>query len=325
MTTLVTGAPGWLGNALVRRLCSEGREVRCLIYDQLKADDDAVLRSLGVECVRGNILNTEDLKKAMRNVTHVFHAAAEMHPPKMKRMFLVNEQGTRNVAQAASRANVTRFVHVSTIAVHGYNPSNDTPFREDDLPISQSSYGQSKWRGELAVRELAANGELSAVILRPGPYYGPGASQGMKLLIKMASRVPIGQFGKGQYLRSLIHIENAVDALLLAESSAFTNAEPFLVADARPYSVAELLNAIGAATGKGIRTFALPQVLASMCFGVADGVERLTKTHLAIPTMVGEFARHCFCSIDKIQQELEYKPERSLAQGIREAWLELNP
>ena len=114
-----------------------------------------------------------------------------------------------------------------------------------------------------------------------------------------------------------------VDALLLAEASAFSNAEAFLIADARPYTIKELLEAVGAASGKGVRTFALPAFLSSMCASVATGCERFANAHLSIPTMISEFGKHCFCSIEKAQRELGYMPTRTLTQGIHEAWSEL--
>ncbi len=319
MTTVVTGAPGWLGTALVRRLRADGREVRCLVYTGHADSALSELRALGVEAMRGDILDRGSVRRAMRGASSVFHLAGELHPTSARLMDRVNAEGTTAVAEEASAAGAGRFVYVSSITIHGYNQSRTAPFDEHDEPAPPSVYARSKLAGELVVRELAEAGRLNAVALRPGPFYGPGGGRGMSLLVDLVKKMPIAVFGDGGQLRSLVHIENAVDALLLAEASTHQRGEAFLIGDAEPYSIRELLEAIAYAVDRPLRTFWAPEFLSVMSERASRVLERTAGYHSSLASMIGEFGHNVFCSIERARNELGYAPKRGLRQGIVDA------
>jgi len=319
MTTLITGVPGWLGSTLLARLRSDGREIRALVHSAQPPTEVAKLNAQGVHTVVGDILVPHSLEAAFDGVTRVFHLAGELHPKSAAYMEKVHADGTANIAGAAANAGVERFIYVSSISVHGYNQNGTDEFVESSPLVAHTAYARGKIGGEAIVQSLASRGELPAAILRPGPFYGPGPSRGMKLLMTLAQRAPMAVFDGGSHLRSLVHIENVVDALLLAEAAEICDGTPFLIGDATPYTVKELLASIADVTNTRVATVSLPPWLARLGGQFADVMEHYADMHLSLPTMVSQFGRHSFCSIEKAKSELNYEPKRNLSEGLREA------
>ncbi len=319
MTTLITGVPGWLGSTLLDRLISECRQVRVLVHSAQPPIETKKLAEMGVEPIVGDILQPNSLSAAFSGIKTVFHLAGELHPKSASYMENVHSNGTANVANAAVNAGVERFVYVSSISVHGYNKHHLAPFVETSPLVAHTAYARGKIGGEAIIQSLATRGDLSAVILRPGPFYGPGPSQGMKLLTTLAQRMPMAVFDGGTHFRSLVHIENVVDALLLAEASECQLGQPFLIGDAKPYTIKELLSAIGSVTGTNISTLSLPPWLATISGQLADVMENYADRHLSLTTMISQFGQHSFCSIERAKKELGYQPKRGLKEGLEAA------
>ena len=299
----------------MRRLLSDGRRVRCLVHPS----ETSRRTELGdAEVVTGDIREPRAVRAAVDGAERVFHLAAAQHPAHAAEYHAVNHAGTEALVRAAAEAGAGRLVHVSSIAIHGHNTSGAEPFTEDSPARPSTRYATSKWAGEVAARRVAAETGLSLLVLRPGPFYGPGLSAS---LIRLAALVRAGHmphFGRGAWLRSFAHVDNVLDALLLAESAALSAGEPLLVADATPYSTWELLHAVADALACPLRVPALSPHLARICEGAARAVDR-AGWHAPTLTMAGEFGRHTFCRIDRAREMLGYAPTRSLSEGIREA------
>ena len=156
---LVTGAPGWLGTRLVDVLRNglEGiaeksdRKIRCLVYP---GSDSSALANFGAEIVEGDVRDPAALEKLCEGAkgATLFHVAAIIHPTEgAKQFYEVNAKGTENVVAAAQRADIRRFVHVSSNSPIGTNPSKDHVFDEDAPYNPYMGYGKSKRLAELAV------------------------------------------------------------------------------------------------------------------------------------------------------------------------------
>jgi len=174
MTTLVTGATGLVGSAVMRRLVSLGRRTRVLIRS---GSDMANLQGLDVEVVSGSLTDNDSLFRAVEGCDALIHVAADyrLWVPDPAPMMAVNVEGTRLIMRAALEAGVKRIVHTSSVATLGLT-DDGTPADEATSSTEADMIGpykQSKFLAEELVREMAAAG-LPAVIVNPSTPIGPG-------------------------------------------------------------------------------------------------------------------------------------------------------
>ncbi len=172
MTVLVTGASGHIGGVLVRTLLQRGRPVRALVHQGQTALEDL---EGPLELIEGDVLDRASIDRACVGVTTVFHLAAiiSIVGDPTGRVRAVNVDGPRNVAEAALAAGVRRMVHVSS--VHAFDINSGADRIDEESPRtgrSAPAYDRSKAAGEVAVREVIAQG-LDAVIVNPGGVLGP--------------------------------------------------------------------------------------------------------------------------------------------------------
>jgi len=190
MVTVVTGASGFLGGVLVRRLLSEGRAVRAVDLHR-----GPTLDGLDIDFVKANVLDRSTLDTAFRGVSTVFHLAAviSVTGDPADRVWNVNVNGVRNTAGAALASGVNRFVHCSS--VHAFDLEIDGELDESSPPSTASTlpiYDRSKAAGEAALREVTARG-LDAVVCNPtgviGPYDFAPSRMGVVLLALFRRRL----------------------------------------------------------------------------------------------------------------------------------------
>jgi dihydroflavonol-4-reductase len=170
---MVTGATGFIGGQLVRQLVSTGHDVVALVRDLAAALD---LESLGVELVRGDILDRPSLDRAMAGADGVFHLAAWYRVGARDRSAAeaINVRGTRSVLEAARDARIGKVVYTSTVAVLGDTGRElvDETYRHDGPWLSE--YDRTKWLAHYEVAVPMARAGLPLVIVQPGIVYGPG-------------------------------------------------------------------------------------------------------------------------------------------------------
>jgi len=174
MKVLVTGATGFLGGWLVRRLLAEGHDIR--IIRRAKAVDD--LAELPIESVPGDVTDVESLRAACRGVDTVFHLAGVIGYSRRERRAMeeVNVGGTANVIAACRDAGVRKLVYASSVAAIGAS-TDGTPLAEESTfaihPLDLG-YFETKHRAEELVREAVRSGSIDAVMVNPTTIYGPG-------------------------------------------------------------------------------------------------------------------------------------------------------
>ncbi len=168
---LITGATGFLGRNLCQYLVSQGYALRALVRSP---SDASFLETLGVEIIRGDVVDAAPVKAAVAGCDYVVHAAAHFRlwgPPEP--FIKTNVEGTRHVVEAALATGVKRFIHISTIIVVGPQEpgvviTEETPYH----PYPTDNYAKTKCTGEQLVQTYVKQG-LPAVILRLGALYGP--------------------------------------------------------------------------------------------------------------------------------------------------------
>lgn len=216
MTTLVTGATGLLGSAVVRKLRREGRSVRCLVQP---SDSDVALQDLGVEIVYGDVTSKQEVRSAMDGVRVVYHLAAiyRLWLPNPAAIYKVNVEGTRNILFAAARQGVERVVHTSSIAAVGHHPGkiSDEATRFNLWPEADH-YIRSKWIAETSALQFACDG-LPLVVVNPAFVFGAGdrapTPTGRFVVDALEGRMP--GYPPGGF--NVVDVDDVAEAHLLAE------------------------------------------------------------------------------------------------------------
>jgi dihydroflavonol-4-reductase len=191
MKVAVTGASGHIGNCLVRELKNQGAAVKVLVHNFKTGLDET-----NVETIPGNLLDTGSLDSLCEGVEVVFHLAAQIAIANTESSQVIdtNVTGTKNILKAASKANVRKFIHFSSI--HAFQAEPLDMILDEDRPLVDSNttvYEYSKAEGERQVKKAAKEG-LNAVILNPtaviGPYDARGSLLGQALRKIYQNKLP---------------------------------------------------------------------------------------------------------------------------------------
>ena len=174
MRVLVTGATGFVGSHTAAALVDAGHDVRVLARDPAKLETVGALTGRAVECVEGDVVDTESVRSAVKDCEAVVHAAAlvALDSKRAEQTHQVNVEGTRNVVESALDAGAGRIVYVSTVALFGLGDrvvGADSP-----LAAAKGPYALSKLEAEQWVRERQRAGAPIATIY-PSGVHGPDA------------------------------------------------------------------------------------------------------------------------------------------------------
>jgi nucleoside-diphosphate-sugar epimerase len=249
----VTGASGFIGRRLVGALAREGFTVRAAARDP-----GSVRRGPGVVPVAlPDLSQPVDWSSLLEGVSHVVHLAGLAHAPGVLGEDVyrrINALAVGNLADAAARAKVERLVFVSSVRAQA-GLSSEQVITEKDEPEPTDAYGRSKLEAE----RLIAASDVNFTILRPAVVYGPAVKGNIASLATLAKTPMPLPFANFDNRRSLLAIENFIAAVVLALGSEQAVNETFLVADAEPISVANLVSAMREGLGRPPLLVGVPQ------------------------------------------------------------------
>jgi nucleoside-diphosphate-sugar epimerase len=274
---LVTGATGFVGRALVRRLLADGRSVRAAVRpasEALPVGETVTVDDIGPDTDWGAALAGVDAVVHLAARAHVLRdSSADAHA----RYQAVNTLGALRLAEAAAAAGVRRFVLLSSARVHGEHTTG-APFTESSPLLAEDPYGRSKADAERGLTALGTTGRLEPVILRPPLVYGPGVRGNFARLVALVARgIPL-PLGAVRNRRSLVFVGNLVDAIFRTLDHPAAAGETFLVSDAEDLSTPELVRRIARALGRPARLIPVPSPLlrlGGVLAGRSDDVGRL--------------------------------------------------
>ncbi len=326
--TVVTGASGWLGTALMHALTGDGSwwrrpgPIRVLVRDRAEADR---LRSRhdDVQTVVGDVTNDADVAKLFAGTdgtVDVIHTAGVIHPGSVDEFFAVNTQGTRSMLLHAATTGVRRFVHVSSNSPFGTNAHPGDRFRDDEPFHPYYGYGRSKMDAEIAVGD-AVDGGLNAVIVRPPWFYGPHQPPRQTTFFTMVRKGMFPVFAGGAQARSMVYVDNLVQGVLRAELVDTPAGRGWWIADACPYTITEIVETVGRAlVDEGFdvtpNRAKLPGVVAQVAERVDGLLQRTGRYHQQIHVL-GEMNKNIAVDISGARRELGYEPEVALYDGMR--------
>lgn len=318
MTTLLTGATGFVGAAVARMLLSHGEKLRVLVRPTSNRKNIA---DLDVEIVEGDLLQPETLKPACENIQHLYHVAADYriwtrHPDQMMR---ANIDGSHHLLKAATEAGAKKIVYTSSVAVLGIHkdgsPANeDSPVGLEDMV---GVYKRSKFLAEQAVDQLIADG-APIVIVNPSTPIGPRDVKPTptgRILVEAATGKMPAFVETGL---NVAHVDDVAQGHLLAMDRGEIGQRYILGGE--DLSLREILQIVCQHVDRKPPTISLPHDLVLPIAWVAEAWTKLTGGDEPFATVDGiNMARKkMYFSSDKARQALGYQP-RSGSEAIIDA------
>lgn len=308
MKVLVTGANGFVGGAVWRRLHGMGdvQAVGCVRRTVAFPEVDALVASVG------DLSASTDWSSALSGVEVVVHAAARVHVMQdaatdpLQEFRRVNVQGTLQLARQAAAAGVRRFVFISSIKVNGEATQAGHPFTADDAPAPLDAYGISKMEAEQGLRELAAQTGMELVIIRPPLVYGPGVKANFQAMMRWLARGMPLPLGAIHNQRSLVALDNLVDLIVTCINHPAAANQTFLVSDGEDLSTSQLLRRMGQALGKPARLIPVPPALL-----------KLGAASVGKPAVAQRLCGSLQVDISKTRQLLGWSPPVSVDEGLK--------
>ena len=324
MTTLVTGATGFVGSHVARQLVTAGHSVRVLVR---RSSDCRMIEGLPVERAEGDLRDPASLDRALQGVRRVFHVAADYRfwTPVVDEIYQNNVEGTRHLLEASARAGVEKFVYTSTVATIAVHREVALPNEETRATLDEmiGHYKRSKFLAEQEAVKAAAAG-VPVVIVNPTAPVGPGdwkpTPTGRIILDFVNGRMPA-------YVDTGLNVAAVEDVaaghLLAAERGRV--GERYILGG-RNMTLKQILDALSSITGRSAPRMRLPHAVA-LAAGYADEwFSRLTGREPQIPVDGVKMSRHrMFVASDKAERELGYKPssvDDALARAVQ--WYEGN-
>ncbi len=309
-TVLVTGASGFLGQALMHQLIANG----CAVT--------AVSRSQPATHTQGWICLThyEDAHTLLQGHTCVVHLAARVHvmhdtsTDSLAEFRAANVDVTLNLARQAAAAGVQRFVFISSVKVNGESTAPGNPFTENDTPNPQDAYGQSKYEAEQGLRQIAAETGMELVIIRPPLVYGPGVKANFSALMCAVQRgwpLPLGAITHNR--RSLVGLGNLLDLIVTSIVHPLAGNQTFLVSDGHDLSTADLVRGLARAAGVSARLWPVP--LGFLRIGAS-----LLGKRAAVQRLCGDLQ----VDISKARHMLDWTPPLSIEESLRRTVAKIN-
>lgn len=314
MTTLVTGATGFIGHALVRHLLARGEPVRVLVRDPAKWE---ALGVDGVEVAIGDITDRQALDRAIAGTRRLFAIAGTFREPNLsdEQYREINVDAVRSKLEIAQRHGLERVIHCSTVGIHG--SIEGMPATEDAPIVPEGIYEETKAAGDAVAREWQQRGELDVVVVRPAPVYGPGDTRLLKMF-KLARRNPIPIFGDGSARYHAIYIDDLAELLVRAMWAERAAGQTFIAAGPEAPTITGLLTRLarllGNSSPKFLRLPAGPALLA------ADLCETLCRPVGLAPPLyrrrVQFFLNNRHYDISRARRLLGWRPRVGLEDGL---------
>jgi nucleoside-diphosphate-sugar epimerase len=319
MTTLVTGATGFLGSALVKELVKHEPDVRILVRDAQKARRQF---ADAVTIIAGEITDPVRVQQAVDGVTLIYHLVGHLYHPSLPTELYrrTHVEGTRILLDACRRQKqLQRLVHCSTTGVHGV--TGNIPANENAPFAPTNPYEATKLESELLALKAYQEQQVPVSIVRPGLVYGPGDLH----LLGFFASIQKGLFrviDGGKALLHPVYIDDMTRAFQLTAVHPKAMGRCYTIAGAQPVSVHELARAIAHALGRKLPSGNIPLWLAHLAadiFAIVPGFqgEQAPLTH----SRINFLTESRVYSIERGRCELGYVPQVELDEGMQQTVL----
>lgn len=315
MKTLITGATGYVGVNLVKRLLASKHSIRALVRPK---SNYIPLKKLGCRICFGDITQKNSIEPAVQNVDVIYHLAATFRTARISKQtyWETNVKGTQNMLECALAAGVKRFIHCSTIGVHGNvedPPGNEnSPFNPGDI------YQVTKVEGEKLALKYQKEKGLPVIIIRPAGIYGPGDIRFLKLFQAINKRKFL-MIGSGRTLWHPVYIDDLITGFELASQKDGIIGETFIIGGPEYLRLRELVNIIANALDvPPPPKFFIPAWPVQTLGAICEFICRPLKIEPPIyRRRIDFFSKNRAFNISKARNLLGYSPKHDINTGVK--------
>lgn len=319
MRIFITGATGYIGNNLAKRLADEEHTIHALCRSVQKS---SLLDHPNIKTFSGDITDINSVKDAMRGCQQVYHLAAyaRVWAKDPSTYYKLNVEGTKNVLDAARETGVHDIVVTSTAGVLG--PSKDKPVREEDKRIGNTlnEYEETKTQSEALCREYCNKYGMRIVMVNPPRVYGPGVESESNAITKLVKLYIKGKWkimpGDGKRTGSYVHVDDVVNGHILAMQKG-RSGERYILSGVNA-SYIEFFDALASVSSKKVKLLRLPLwLMMASGYGMMAYTKITGKAPLLTPKWIRKYLYDWSLDCSKAQREFGYT-YRSLEQGLQE-------
>ena len=313
MNILVTGGTGFTGGHLCQRLVDQGHHVRTLAR---RGSAVEALQKLGVDVMPGDLCDPTSIATAVHGVDLVYHIAALYRQQKEapRQFWRINAEAVEHLLAASVQKGVRRFVHCSTVGVHGHisqpPATEDTPFGAGD------SYQESKLAGELIAQRYMREGRIGVTIFRPAAIYGPRDLRFLKLF-RAIKKGRFVMLGSGEVTYHLVYIDDLIDGIVRCGTEEQASGQIYILGGESYVTLNQLVAMIA-------EELQVPKPHMRMplwpVYGLGYICELLCQPFGIEPPLyrrrIDFFKKSRAFDISKAKQELGFRPKMSLKEGL---------
>lgn len=304
----MTGAVGFVGNALCQRLLEDG----CNVVGVVRSSDQVeFLRPEAVPVVTGDLSRSKSFAY-LTGADVVVHLAARVHVMRdisidpLSEFRISNVAATEQLAKEAASLGCRRLVYLSSIKVNGESTSQSMAFTECDASNPQDSYSISKLEAELALCKISKETGIEVVVIRPPLVYGPGVKGNFLTMLRAIKQgIPLPFLGVANR-RSMISVDNLADAIARCVTHKSAANKTFLVSDGHDVSTPKLISELATYLNVPARLFSVPEILLRLVGKLAGKDQELERL---ITSLVVDSS--------KIRYELGWSPPCTFSQGLQ--------
>lgn len=306
---LLTGTRGFIGSRVADYLIKAGYQVRRLSHRQPEIASAHFAMDLATdEC-------SPDLCRDVELIIHLAgkaHALAETHQDEAE-YFQINTEGTRKLLEAAQQAGVQTFIYFSSVKAVG--DSDPQPMDESVQTPAETPYGQSKYAAEQLV--LHGGYVPHPVVIRPSMVYGNTEKGNLPRMIQAIRRGVFPPLPETHNCRSMVHVDDVVQAAILAAEKPEAAGQIYIVTDGQAYSTRQIYDWIRSALEKSPLNAAIPMGLLNVLAKAGDGIGRVLGRRFPFDSdALDKLTGSAWYTSAKIQRELGFSPQHTLQSSL---------